>query len=114
MRRWEKQEGLPVHRHLHHRRDSIYAYTTELDIWQRGRQNHLPENGALDAMMPAGEDGSIASARSQTRRRNLGLIAVAALSVLAITASAIKLRVTPAVPRLTTPLSVSHFHYRNS
>ena len=60
VRRWEKQEGLPVHRHLHHRRDSIYAYTTELDIWQRGRQNHLPENGALDAMMPAGEDGSIA------------------------------------------------------
>ena len=39
VRRWEKREGLPVHRHLHDRRDSIYAYVAELDAWRDGRSN---------------------------------------------------------------------------
>ena len=43
VRRWEKREGLPVHRHLHDTRDSVYAYTGELDGWWQGRRNHLPE-----------------------------------------------------------------------
>src|SRR5688572_26438006 len=32
VRRWEK-EGLPVHRHVHAKRASIYAYTSEIDAW---------------------------------------------------------------------------------
>jgi len=32
VRRWEK-EGLPVHRHLHAKKASIYAYTSEIDLW---------------------------------------------------------------------------------
>ncbi|HEY6930135.1 MAG TPA: hypothetical protein VJA66_10700 [Thermoanaerobaculia bacterium] len=32
-RRWEKEEGLPVHRHPHSKRDSVYAYAAELDDW---------------------------------------------------------------------------------
>jgi hypothetical protein len=46
VRRWEKREGLPVHRHLHERRDSVYAFTAEIDAWWRGRQNRLAENGS--------------------------------------------------------------------
>ena len=38
VRRWEKREGLPVHRHLHSRRDSIYAYAKELDAWLEARR----------------------------------------------------------------------------
>ena len=45
VRRWEKREGLPVHRHLHARRDSVYGYRSELDAWWQGRRNHLGENG---------------------------------------------------------------------
>ena len=41
VRRWEKREGLPVHRHLHDTRESVYAYTKELDDWRLGRHNHL-------------------------------------------------------------------------
>ena len=41
VRRWEKREGLPVHRHLHERRDSVYAFTDEIDQWWEGRRNHL-------------------------------------------------------------------------
>ncbi|HEY2545063.1 MAG TPA: hypothetical protein VGI46_03265, partial [Candidatus Acidoferrum sp.] len=34
VRRWEKREGLPVHRLQHGKLGSIYAYTTELDAWR--------------------------------------------------------------------------------
>jgi TolB-like protein/Flp pilus assembly protein TadD len=37
VRRWEKGEGLPVHRHLHNKLGSVYAYTTELDLWRSNR-----------------------------------------------------------------------------
>lgn len=29
--RWEKKEGLPVHRHVHDKQGSVYAYRSELD-----------------------------------------------------------------------------------
>lgn len=34
---WEKTEGLPVHRHLHSKRGTVYAYKSELDAWRRQR-----------------------------------------------------------------------------
>jgi len=46
VQRWEKREGMPVHRHLHDRMGSVYASRTELDTWAQGR--NLPpaqENG---------------------------------------------------------------------
>jgi TolB-like protein/Flp pilus assembly protein TadD len=33
VQRWEKEEGLPVHRKVHSRLASIYAYESELDAW---------------------------------------------------------------------------------
>ena len=36
--RWEKSEGLPVHRHLHRSRSSVYAYPSQLDAWRAGRK----------------------------------------------------------------------------
>ena len=38
--RWEKKERLPVHRHHHKSRSSVYAYPSELDAW---RANRAPE-----------------------------------------------------------------------
>ena len=37
VQRWEKREGMPVHRHLHDRMGSVYAYTGELDAWRNKR-----------------------------------------------------------------------------
>src|ERR1700674_1477229 len=34
VRRWEKREGLPVHRLQHSKLGSVYAYTKELDAWR--------------------------------------------------------------------------------
>src|SRR5689334_3903547 len=38
VRRWEKKEGLPVHRHGHQRGSSVYAYPSEVDAWRAGRR----------------------------------------------------------------------------
>ena len=38
VRRWEKKEGLPVHRHAHQSRSSVYAYPSEIDTWRAGRK----------------------------------------------------------------------------
>ena len=35
-RRWEKEEGLPVHRHGHRRGSSVYAFPSEIDAWRAG------------------------------------------------------------------------------
>jgi Tol biopolymer transport system component len=40
---WEKNEGLPVHRHTHTKRGTVYAYKTELDAWWNSRRAALQE-----------------------------------------------------------------------
>jgi len=47
VQRWEKREGMPVHRHLHDRAGSIYASRAELDAWAQSR-----------SLRAAQEDGS--------------------------------------------------------
>lgn len=49
VRRWEKREGLPVHRHRHDRLGSVFAYTNEVDSWCRQRSEPAPSGGADDA-----------------------------------------------------------------
>ena len=36
--RWEKFEALPVHRHHHLSRSSVYAYPSELEAWRANRK----------------------------------------------------------------------------
>ena len=38
VQRWEKTEGLPVHRHEHKKKSTVYAFTGELDAWIKQRQ----------------------------------------------------------------------------
>ena len=38
VQRWEKREGMPVHRHVHDKRGSVYALSEELDDWIRSRR----------------------------------------------------------------------------
>ena len=37
VQRWEKREGMPVHRHVHGKLGSVYAFKAEVDAWWRGR-----------------------------------------------------------------------------
>ncbi|WP_306598534.1 hypothetical protein [Geothrix sp. 21YS21S-2] len=36
--RWEKSENLPVHRHMHRKQGSVYAYAVEIDRWLESRE----------------------------------------------------------------------------
>jgi Tol biopolymer transport system component len=45
---WEKNEGLPVHRHTHRKRGTVYAYKSEVDAWWKSRRVVLqPQPSAL-------------------------------------------------------------------
>lgn len=37
LERWERSEGLPVHRHRHQKRGTVFAFTHELDRWKFSR-----------------------------------------------------------------------------
>ncbi len=56
VQRWERQEGMPVHRHLHHKRGSVYALSSELDAWRQGRKLRVEEEKEL-ALEAAGAGG---------------------------------------------------------
>lgn len=38
VQRWEKEERLPIHRHNHKSRSSVYAYPGEIDAWRASRK----------------------------------------------------------------------------
>jgi Tol biopolymer transport system component len=85
--RWEKREGMPVHRHLHDRLGSVFASRAELDAWVRGR--NLPaaqENGTgVPTPNPPAPAGTTISS-SQSKWRFVWPLA-AVVAVLAIGAS---------------------------
>jgi hypothetical protein len=50
VQRWEKREGMPVHRHVHDRMGSVYASRAELDAWARGRNLRAAQENETDAL----------------------------------------------------------------
>jgi len=49
VRRWEKSQGLPVHRHPHSKQSSVYAYRAELDAWWNNGHERLAAITAEEA-----------------------------------------------------------------
>jgi tetratricopeptide (TPR) repeat protein len=47
VRQWEQHEGLPVHRHVHSKQASVYAYRAELDAWWNNRRPRLEQQGQV-------------------------------------------------------------------
>lgn len=56
VQRWEREEGLPVHRLKHDKLGSVYAYKMELDAWWAGRRADLES----EAPVPQDSAASIA------------------------------------------------------
>ena len=78
VQRWERREGLPVHRHLHDKLGSAYAFRSELDAWSQSRRlRHEQKN---DRTQPDSEISRPRSAR--------GWVVAAALTALAVGAIA--------------------------
>jgi TolB-like protein len=79
VRRWEAEEGLPVHRHVHQSAGSVYAFSKELDVWLISRRAQLGSTTASDRNLV---EPDVRPASSGGRRR-LWLAGVcAALAVL--------------------------------
>ena len=62
VQRWEKREGMPVHRHVHDKRGSVYAVASELDAWHQSRKvaSAAQEKEVSDRSAEAGRLPSIA------------------------------------------------------
>src|SRR5262245_16978772 len=71
VQRWEREEGLPVHRHLHDKLGSIYAFRSQIDQWWRTRGSALQESGAhriaLDGAVENGPRTVVSELRSRMR-----------------------------------------------
>ena len=88
VQRWEKREGMPVHRHLHDRMGSVYASRAELDAWARSRNLRAAQENGNDAPSPNPPALPPRSAISTSLTRwRLVLPLAAAGAVLAIGAS---------------------------
>lgn len=55
VRRWEQSEGLPVHRLMHDKKGSVYAYRAELDAWRISRKPPVGEEEEGLAGLPEAE-----------------------------------------------------------
>src|ERR1700750_1701117 len=64
VQRWEKREGMPVHRHLHDRMGSVYAYRAELEDWTFSRNLGAAQGNARDAAAAAPLPAASTSATS--------------------------------------------------
>jgi TolB-like protein/Tfp pilus assembly protein PilF len=85
VQRWEKREGMPVHRHLHDRMGSVYAFSSELDAWLLGRKPPLEEEEEKErrAETPVGAEVDHGPKGTPLARRWLVLGGVAVIALLA-------------------------------
>src|SRR5258705_5032781 len=103
VQRWEKREGMPVHRHQHDRMGSVYAFSSELDAWVQSRRLRLEEEEkAATAETPVDTKGDHAPGRTSRTARWLVLGGVVVLALLALTFLMIRSRGTAATqPKIT-------------
>jgi Tol biopolymer transport system component len=80
--RWERREAMPVHRHLHDKQGSVFAFRSELDAWWESRRVRLAQEGSDQSeppadTLPTAEDRSPETAL-RVHRTRLNLWGVAA------------------------------------
>ncbi len=86
VQRWEKREGMPIHRHVHDKRGSVYALSSELDTWLQSRRLRLEEEEKeFKGEAPVHAEG--VRGRSATPRAGYWFV-LSGLAVLALLAAA--------------------------
>ena len=83
VQRWEKREGMPVHRHVHDKAGSVYAFTAELDAWAHSRKVRVVQENGND--LPSPPLPSTVRVSGVRWRVILPLAAVTALLAIAVT-----------------------------
>jgi tetratricopeptide (TPR) repeat protein len=98
VQRWEKREGMPVHRHQHDERASVFAYKTEIDAWRHNDHRRLEkENGGErveEAAVPSagrgnGQDSATLSTGPRANVPSRGPLWLAAAGLVAVVSAAI-------------------------
>ena len=85
VQRWEKREGMPVHRHVHDKLGSVYAFRVELDAWARGRKPAAAAENGDDAPSASSDALPPGAAISNWKSKwKIVLPLAAAIGVLAI------------------------------
>jgi hypothetical protein len=76
VQRWEQIEGMPVHRQIHRKGGSVYAYQQEIDAWQRSRSclQRLGGQNQLSALSRLAIDSMAQPERSLLRKLLLALL----------------------------------------
>ena len=85
VQRWEKREGMPVHRHVHQKMGSVYAFKTDLDAWARSRGSALVAETGIEPVAVGSTEPPLVPAERR-RRWGLWLVAVAGVVLLALVA----------------------------
>jgi Tol biopolymer transport system component len=80
VQRWEKREGMPVHRHLHDKLGSVYAFRTDLDAWSGSRNLRVPDEGGGESQPHS--VGALSSTANSTRSSRFVWPAIAAGALL--------------------------------
>jgi TolB-like protein/Tfp pilus assembly protein PilF len=84
VQRWEKREGMPVHRHQHDRIGSVYAFSSELDAWAQNRSLQLEEEVQPSVEAPADAGSDRGQGTLSWVRRRIVLAGVVGLALLGI------------------------------
>ena len=91
VRRWEKREGMPVHRHVHDKGGSVYAFSSELDAWLQSRKLRLEEEDEGDkAETPVDAESDHGPERTPRARLWLVVAGMAVLALLSVTYALIR------------------------
>ena len=90
VQRWEKREGMPVHRHQHDKLGSVYAFPDELDGWTSSRNisviKDAPSAGAIDenTSTPAVTAPIVPRRERRFRARDVATLVIAAAACAAV------------------------------
>jgi hypothetical protein len=71
VQRWERREGMPVHRHVHDKQGTVFAFRSELDEWWEGRRAGLAAPDTPGSERPALITSSVGRLAEFRRRDEL-------------------------------------------
>lgn len=81
VQRWEKREGMPVHRHQHDRIGSVYAFRGELDAWAGSRNLPTAQENGKSVILPGAPAPPLPAELSNSRTRWKPVVALALAGV---------------------------------
>ena len=91
VQRWEKREGMPVHRHVHEKLGTVYAFRSEIDAWSRGRGLLLAQHDSAE-VASASENRERGTPRPLRVHRRIVLTGSMALALVGAVAFVIPIR----------------------